>query len=86
MALPEHAIIWDEPTEGVWRWSAGRKARFVEYAGQQRARETARARGAVFALWGPSYGYAGSPGDARRDTLERCVTEAAERAAAHPHD
>jgi hypothetical protein len=85
VTTPEHAIIWDEPTEGIWRWSAGRKARFVEYGGRQRALETARAKGAVFALWGPAYGYAGAPGDATREKLERCVTEAAERAAAHPH-
>lgn len=86
MATPEHAIIWDEPTEGIWRWSAGRKARFVEYGGRMRALAVARERGAVFALWGPSYGYAGAPGDATREKLERCVTEAAERAATHPHD
>lgn len=83
---PEAAIIWDEASETIWRWSAGRKARFVEYAGRQRALDLARERGVVCALWGPAYGFSGSPGDARPSDIERAVAEATERAATHPHD
>ena len=83
---PEAAIIWDEQSETIWRWSAGRKPKFVEYAGRQRALGHARDRGVVCALWGPAYGYPGSPGDALPATVERCVAEAAERAATHPDD
>ena len=79
-----YAIIHEADGDTIWRWQAGRKARFVEYGGYHRARELAGAAGATLALWGSRYGRRGVPGDARPEEVEACVREAIERAERHP--
>ena len=41
MAEPLYAIIHEADGDTIWRWQTGRKAKFVEYGGYHRARETA---------------------------------------------
>ena len=83
MTETRYAIIHEADGDTIWRWRSGRKAKFVEYGGYQRARELAEGSGAILALWGSQYGRPGVPGDAAPDAVEACVSEAAERADQH---
>jgi hypothetical protein len=78
-----YAIIHAADNDTIWRWQTGRKARFVEYGGYQRAVELADAAGSILALWGSQYGQHGAPGDAQEETILRAVQDAQDRASQH---
>ena len=78
-----YAIIHEADGDTIWRWQTGRKARFVEYGGYQKARELAEAAGSTLALWGSQYGHRGVPGDASEDDIRAAVEHAIERAQEH---
>lgn len=83
MSETRYAIIHEADGDTIWRWQTGRKAKFVEYGGHQRARELADAAGSTLALWGSQYGQRGVPGDASPEALAACVEDAIARAARH---
>lgn len=78
-----YAIIHEADGDTIWRWQTGRKARFVEYGGHQKARSLAEAAGSTLALWGSQYGHRGVPGDASEDDIRAAVEGAIERQQEH---
>ena len=78
-----YAIIHEADGDTIWRWQSGRKARFVEYGGYQRARSLAEGAGSVLALWGSQYGHRGVPGDAAEADIRAAVEYAIERRDTH---
>lgn len=78
-----YAIIHEADGDTIWRWQSGRKARFVEYGGYQKALQLAEAAGSTLALWGSQYGHQGVPGDASEDDIKAAVEYARERRAEH---
>jgi hypothetical protein len=79
-----YAIIHEADGDTIWRWQSGRKARFVEYGGYQKAKALAEAAGSTLALWGSQYGQRGVPGDASEADIRAAVEYAIERTAEHP--
>lgn len=78
-----YAIIHEADGDTIWRWQTGRKAKFVEYGGYQKALALAEAAGSTLALWGSQYGHRGVPGDAQEADILAAVQYAIERKAQH---
>ena len=78
-----YAIIHEADGDTIWRWQTGRKAKFVEYGGYQKALALAEAAGSTLALWGSQYGHRGVPGDAQEADILAAVQYAIERKAEH---
>ena len=78
-----YAIIHEADGDTIWRWQSGRKAKFVEYGGYQKALALAEAAGSTLALWGSQYGHRGVPGDASEEDIRAAVEYAIERRAEH---